>query len=131
VGLTAAVALSSEQLDHPSLWDIHVELRNDGPEPLRLSTATMHGAVSFEVVDAAGRRVPLGPPPVPPADLAAGLTTIGPGATLSLRFHGDELFADAPPPGRYELRFAARAPAVDGAWEGLIVSPWRAFSVGA
>jgi hypothetical protein len=90
----------------------------------------MLGGVSFEVVDSVGGRVPFGPPPVPPADLAADITTIEPGAALSLDFRGDELFPETPPPGTYRLRFAAQAPAVDDAWSGPIVSPWVPFAVG-
>lgn len=129
MALTATVALSSQELKHPALWSLHVEIRNDGDEPLRLSTATMFGAVSFEVHDFTDRRVPLGPPPAPPLDLASGITTIEPGGSLALDYHGDELFAEAPAPGSYRLRFAGHAPAVDEAWEGRIVSPWVEFDV--
>jgi hypothetical protein len=129
VALSATVGLSSEQLTQPAAWDIHVELRNDGPEPVRLSTATMLGAVSFEIVDAAERRVPLGPPPTPPTDLAAGARTIEPRASLPLDFRGDELFVDAPAPGSYRLRFAGQAPGVGDTWGGRIVSPWVDFEV--
>ena len=129
MALSATVALSSGQLTQPAIWDIRVELHNDGPGAVRLSTATMLGAVSFEVVDAAERRMPLGPPPTPPSDLAAGATTIEPGASLPLEFRGDELFADAPTPGSYRLRFAGHAPGVGETWEGRIVSPWVAFTV--
>ena len=129
MALSASVGLSSEQLEQPTVWDIHVELHNDGSEPVRLSTATMLGAVSFEVVDADEQPVPLGPPPTPPGDLTAGVTTIEPGASLALEFHGDELFANAPAPGRYRLRFAGRAPALGDTWAGSIVSPWAAFTV--
>ena len=51
MALSATVALSSGQLTQPDIWDIHVELHNDGPGAVRLSTATMLGAVSFEVVE--------------------------------------------------------------------------------
>jgi hypothetical protein len=129
VALSATVGLSSEQLNQPAIWDIHVELHNDGPEAVRLSTATMLGTVSFEVVDATERRMPLGPPPTPPIDLAAGVRTIEPGASLPLDFRGNELFADAPAPGSYRLRFAGHAPGVDDTWEGRIVSPWVSFTV--
>lgn len=127
--LTATVALSSAVLEHPALWEIHVEIRNDGDEPRRLVTATLLGAVSFEVVDAAGAPVPLGPPPMPPADLEASVAEIAPSGSLALDFGGHELLPAAPPPGSYRLRFAADVPAVDGAPEAEIVSPWVAFAV--
>jgi len=129
VALTASVELSSRRLEHPATWTLHVELHNTSEEALRFSTATMRGPVSFEVVDATGRRVPLGPPPTPPANLAEGIATVQPGQSLSLEFYGDELFTDAPPPGTYSLRFSAQAPAVDEAWAGPVTSPWVEFDV--
>jgi hypothetical protein len=54
---------------------------------------------------------------------------VEPGASLRLDFHGDDLFAEPPLPGRYRLRFAGRAAAVADSWEGQIVSPWAEFSV--
>jgi len=129
VALTASVALSGEPVTHPTMWQLKVDIRNDGDEAVRVSTATMLGSVSFEIVDADGRPVPLGPPPMPPSNLATGMTTIEPGGSLTLEFHGDELFPDAPAPGRYRLRFAARAPAVGDAWSGSIVSPWVPLDV--
>jgi hypothetical protein len=127
VALSAAVELSAARLPHPALWEVRVRLHNAGGEPVRFSTATMLAPVSFQVAGLDGRAVPLGPPPVPPSDLAAGLTTLGAGESLELRFAGDELLPDAPPPGRYRLRFAARAPTVQGAWSGTIESPWVEF----
>jgi hypothetical protein len=127
VALTAAVELSAARLQHPALWEVRVRLHNAGGEPVRFSTATMLAPVSFQVAGLDGRAVPLGPPPVPPSDLAAGLTTLGAGESLELRFAGDELLPDAPPPGRYRLRFIARVPAVQGAWSGTIESPWVEF----
>jgi hypothetical protein len=129
VALSATVGLSSEDLRQPTAWGVRVELHNDGSEPVRLSTATMLGPVSFEVVDAGDRCVPLGPPPTPPTDLAADVRTIEPGASLRLEFYGDELFADTPAPGSYRLRFAGHAPGVGDTWEGSIISPWVAFTV--
>ena len=129
MALTATLTLSSAELEHPALWDLHVALHNDCTATVRLSTATMLGSVCFEVQDCEGAAVPLGPPPVPPSDLSAGMVTIGPGSSQPLLFHGDELFADAPPPGRYRLRFAGNAPAVDDAWSGSIESPWVEFEV--
>ncbi len=129
MALSATVALSSDELTQPAAWDIRVELHNEGPDPVRLSTATMLGGVSFEVVDGADRRVPLGPPPMPPDDLGASTTTIESGTSLLLEFHGNELFADAPAPGSYKLRFAGHAPAVGDNWQGRIVSPWVPFTV--
>ena len=128
MALSATVELSDDRLEHPALWEVRVRLHNGGEEPVRLSTATLLGPVSFELTDAKGDAVPLGPPPVPPSDLAAGLETIGAGESLELRFAGDELLPEAPPAGRYRLRFAGRTPAVEGAWSGTIVSPWVDFA---
>jgi hypothetical protein len=101
-----------------------VEIVNEGDEPVRFSTATMLGSAAFQLHDDAGRPVPLGPPPMPPGDLAAGMVELAPGASTSLTFGRSELLPDGPPPGRHHLRFAADAPAVEGAWSGHIESPW-------
>src|SRR5262249_26104014 len=121
--LTATIAPSSPHLNDPPAWSRGVDRGNDGVATARVATATMLGPVSFEVVDEAGARVPLGPPPLPPQDLGAGIETIEPGASLTLHFHGDELFPDAPAPRRYRGRLAAQAPAVGDAWRGLLAAP--------
>jgi hypothetical protein len=130
VALTAEIEPSAERLDDPWAWHVSVRLHNDGDQAVRLSTATMLGPVSFELVDAEGRPVALGPPPVPPADLHAGLTTIGAGETATLDYRGDELVAETPPPGPYRLRFAGQAPPIADAWSGRIESPWVDVAVG-
>jgi hypothetical protein len=101
-------------MDQPALWQVRVVVRNDGDRPVRLRTAVLAAPLAFELVDEAGRPVPLGPPPVPPSDVAAETESVGPGATLTLDYRGDELLPDAPPPGRYRLRFVG-----DG-----VESPW-------
>ena len=130
MALTAEIEPSAPQLDELWAWHVAVRLRNDGQQPVRLSTATMLGPVSFELADEGGRRVPLGPPPVPPADLEAGLTTIGPGETTTLDYRGDELVSESPPPGRYRLRFVGHAPPLGEAWSGPIESAWVDLTVG-
>jgi hypothetical protein len=129
VAVSATLAISEEPMRHPALWEFDVRIHNDAAEPIRLSTAAMRGSLAFEVRDAAGGPVLLGPPPTPGADPSADVVTIDAGGSLSLRFHGDELLPDPPPPGRYELRFAATAPALGGGWSGRIESPWVAFAV--
>ena len=124
MALTAGLTISDGGLGDPAHWHLDVLIRNEGPEPVTFSTATMLGSVAFELLDDRGRRVPLGPPPMPPADLATGLVELEPGASLPLRFQGNELLPDAPPPGRYRVRFAGTAPPLDGAWAGCIESPW-------
>ena len=114
--LTAEVRPAGDRLD--------VEIVNAGDEPVRFSTATMLGSAAFELRDDGGRPVPLGPPPMPPADLAAGLVTLAPGDSTTLGFRIAELLPDGPPRGRHRLRFAAGAPPLEGAWSGRIESPW-------
>jgi hypothetical protein len=129
MALSATVDLSSPELGAPADWRLRVAVRNDDDIPARLTTATLLGPVAFEVVDADGAPVALGPPPMPPDDLAADLVTLEPNGTLTLEFHGDELLADPPPPGRYRLRFAGRTPEVGDAPATEIVSPWVPFAV--
>ena len=128
MALTATLAVPGEPMRHPALWYLDVRIHNDGAEPIRLSTIAMRGSVAFEVRDAAGRPVALGPPPTPGADPGAHLVTIDAGSSLSLHFHGDELLPDPPPPGSYEVRFAATAPPLGDCWSGRIESPWVAFA---
>jgi hypothetical protein len=114
--LTAEVRPAGDRLD--------VEIVNTGDEPVRFSTATMIGSAAFEVTGAGGRPVALGPPPMPPADLATPMVALGPGESTTLTFRRGDLFPDGRPPGRSRLRFAAAAPPVEGAWSGQVESPW-------
>lgn len=116
MALRAAVVPAGDRLD--------VEIVNEGDEPVRFSTATMLGSAAFELRDDVGRPVPLGPPPMPPADLAAGLVTLAPGGSTTLSFRRADLLPDGPPPGRVRVRFAAGAPPLEGAWSGRVESPW-------
>jgi hypothetical protein len=119
VELTAAVTPVGDRVE--------VEIANEGPDPVRFSTATMLGSAAFEAADAEGARVPLGPPPMPPSDLAAGLVTLAPGESTTLRFRRGDLLPDGLPAGRHRLRFAASAPPLEGAWSGRVESPWVEF----
>ena len=121
--LTAEVQLDDDRLVHPALWDLRVVLRNGGSTTIGFSTATLVGAVAFEVTAADGARVPLGPPPTPPEDLRPD-AALDPGESLTLRFRGNDLFAEAPPPGSYRLRFAATPPPL----EAPVTSPWVSFT---
>ena len=114
--LTAEVRPAGDRLE--------VEIVNAGDEPVRFSTATMLGSAAFELRDDAGVPVPLGPPPMPPGDLAAGIVDLAPGESTTLTYRAAELLPDGPPPGRHRLRFAAGAPPLEGAWSGRVESPW-------
>lgn len=108
----------------PAGVNLDVEITNEGADPVRFSTATMVGSAAFELRDEAGRPAPLGPPPMPPSDLAAELVEVAPGESATLSFRRADLLPDGPPPGRHRLRFAADAPALEGAWSGRLESPW-------
>ena len=108
----------------PAGDEVEVEIANAGQDPVRFSTATMLGSAAFDLADAEGMPVPLGPPPMPPSDLAAGLVTLAPGESTTLRYRTSDLLPDGPPAGRNRLRFAAAAPPLEGAWSGRLESPW-------
>ena len=113
-------------------WRVDAALLNDSTEAVRVATALLAAPLVFELVHADGTPVTLGPPPVPPDDVAGSLRTVAPGATLTLGYAGHELLPDAPPPGRYRLRFAATLPELGtGAWSGDLVSAWIGLEVAA
>jgi hypothetical protein len=114
--LSAEVRPAGDRLD--------VEITNAGDEPVRFSTATMIGSAAFQVTDTDGRPVALGPPPMPPADLATPMVALAPGESTTLTFRRGDLFPDGSPPSRSRLRFAAAAPPVEGAWSGRVESSW-------
>jgi hypothetical protein len=118
VAVTAALEREGDTL--------RVVLRNDDDAPVTFSTAAMVGSPAFELVDEAGRPVPLGPPPTPPADLRAGLVTLAPGGTTALAFDLMALLPDGVGAGGHRLRFAGTAPPLEGAWSGCVLSPWIA-----
>jgi hypothetical protein len=113
-----------------------VTLENRSAHALKLNTLFLDlPSIVFQVRDAGGQRVALGPPPVPPDDDGvAGRKELAPGAHLSLRFKGNELFPNALPPGRYEVRYFFQsqhsAPGVTD-WEGELSSPWVRLQIGS
>lgn len=126
VALTSADALLRE----PGDWRVEATLVNNGTEAVRVPTVLLAAPLVFELVHADGTPVPLGPPPVPPHDLAGSLRCVAPGATLTLGYPGHELLPEAPAPGRYRLRFATTLPEVGAdAWSGELVSDWIALEV--
>jgi len=125
MGLTASVSAS----DRAGGAGIEVTIENAGSEPVTLTTATFAPSLAFEVTDQAGTPVPLGPPPVPPSDLAAGAATIDAGGSLALSYSLAELLPGGAGPGRYRLRFAADVPAIEGGWSGRITSDWVTLTV--
>ena len=111
-------------------WRVEAVLVNDGTEDVRVATALLAAPLVFELVRADGTPVVLGPPPVPPGDVAGSLRAVTPGATLTLGYAGHELLPDAPAPGRYRLRFATALPDVGGdAWSGALISDWIGLEV--
>jgi hypothetical protein len=115
VAVSAVVEVSGDAL--------RVVVRNDGGDAVRIPRSLLFPGLAFEVVGADGRELPLGPPPVPPADLDAETATLGPGETLALAYRTKELFAGDPPGGRHRLRFAVDAsPArIESPWVDLVV----------
>ena len=107
---------------------VNVVIANDDSAPVKLCTATLAPALALQVTGAGGEPVPLGPPPMPPADLSAYTVTIEGGGTLDFTWPGTEVFPSGLAPGTYRLRFDANVPAVDGGWSGELTSDWVEFS---
>jgi hypothetical protein len=126
MGLTVAVSVLGDG-DAPA---VHVVIANDDSAPVKLCTATFAPALALEVTDAAGERVPLGPPPTPPADLSAYTVTIEGGGTLDFMWSGTEVFPNGLAPGSYRLRFVTQVPPVEGGWSGELSSAPTEFTVG-
>jgi hypothetical protein len=97
---------------------VRVLVRNDGDETVQIARGLLAPTLAFEVTDAAGGSVALGPPPVPSEDLDADIATVSPGETLELEYGTAELFAGERPGGRRRLRFAVDAS------PARIESPW-------
>jgi hypothetical protein len=110
---------------------ITAHVRNTGTTPVRLNTLVLpFPSLMLQVRDAAGNRVPLGPPPVPTTDDgSAGRQDLAPGKELAFDYGNP--FGMSPDPGRYEIRFfhEARGAGPGGDWHGVLESAWVPFEV--
>lgn len=114
-------------------FEAQVTITNDTTDTVQLNMLDLpYPSLSLWVEDAAGARVPLGPPPVPRAD--DGVTArerLAPGKSVVLRL-GNPFGFDLDP-GTYRVRFyhevsrRDRAPASD--WVGTLQSSWVALEV--
>lgn len=116
--------------------DVHeltttVHVRNTGTAPVRLNTLLLpFPSLMLQVRDAAGKRVPLGPPPVPPIDDGSvGRQDLAPGKEIAFDYGNP--FGTSPDPGRYEIRFfhEARSARPGSDWQGTLESAWVPFEV--
>jgi len=110
---------------------ITAHVRNTGTAPVRLNTLLLpFPSLMLQVRDAAGKRVPLGPPPVPPIDDGSvGRQDLAPGKEIAFDYGNP--FGASPDPGRYEIRFfhEARSARPGSDWQGTIESAWVPFEV--
>lgn len=96
--LTAPATVASSQA-----LAARLVITNPGPAPLELTRGALDLAVlAVEVYDAAERRVPTIPPPVPRPEDAEPIA-IAPGEALT-RDYALAVFSPPLPPGRYTLR---------------------------
>jgi len=110
---------------------ITAHVHNAGTAPVRLNTLLLpYPSLMLQVRDAAGKRVPLGPPPVPPIDDGSlGRQDLAPGKELTFEYGNP--FGASPDPGRYEIRFfhEARSTHPGKDWQGTLESAWIPFEV--
>jgi hypothetical protein len=108
--------------------NISVVVTNDGPDPALLNRSFLEmPAITLEIRDRDGNRVPLGPPPVPPTEDQQTWDELAPGKALELRYTGGELFGVSPPPGRYSIRFVDPTPRSET--QPAFQSDWVSFTV--
>ena len=99
---------------------IVARVHNAGPNAREVDTLTLpYPSLVLQVRNAAGARVALGPPPVPPSDDRATRRELGPGQELTFEYGNP--FGSPPPPGRYEVRLVAPS----------LESPWVPFEIAA
>lgn len=99
---------------------IVARVHNAGPNARGLDTLTLpYPSLVLQVRNAAGARVALGPPPVPPSGDRAMRRELGPGQELTFEYGNP--FGSPPPPGHYEVRLVAPS----------LESPWVPFEIAA
>lgn len=111
---------------------VTAHVRNTGTTSVRLNTLLLpYPSLMLQVRDATGKRVPLGPPPVPPGDDGSGRHELAPGQELTFEYGNP--FGAAPAPGEYEMRFfhEVRSTRETGDWRGTLESGWLPFEVTA
>ena len=110
-----------------------VILTNTGPETVRLNTLFLEfPSIVLQVRDHANRRVPTGPPPVPPLDDgSSGREELPPGGQVSFDYRGGGLFGTQVSPGSYSIRFYFESVPGDPQreWAGVLQSEWIPFSI--
>jgi hypothetical protein len=125
------IKLAAAEIASGNDLDVTVTIVNDGKEPVRLDARTFaFPSLVLRVRDAAGKAVPLGPPPVPRADDGeTGRQTIPPGGSLVERFQAP--FGSEPPAGAYSVSFQStqRRGPTGKDWEGRLASEWAPFRI--
>jgi len=125
------LSVSPERIADVQELTITAHVHNAGTAPVQLNTLLLpYPSLMLQVRDAAGKRVPLGPPPVPPIDDGnLGRQDLAPGKELTFEYGNP--FGASPDPGRYEIRFfhEARSTHPGKDWQGTLESAWIPFEV--
>lgn len=97
---------------------IIAHVHNAGASAREVDMLTLRSpSLVLQVRNAAGVRVPLGPPPVPTSERDSMRRELEPGQELTFEYGNP--FGSWPPPGRYEVRLVASP----------LESPWVPFEI--
>jgi hypothetical protein len=131
--LDVTLTLGRPRIAASSDFEAQVAITNGTAGAVQLNTLDLpYPSLSLQVEDAAGKRVPLGPPPVPRVDDGVSARErLAPGQRFAFRL-GTPFGFDLDP-GSYRVRFyhevsrRDRAPTSD--WVGTLQSSWVTFEV--
>jgi hypothetical protein len=130
--IQATLTLARPKIKTPAELSVRVVLTNSTSRPIRLNTLFFdYTSIMLKVRRDDGTPVHSGPPPIPPLDDGSvARVVIAPGDVLAFTYSGSNYFAQAVPPGRYQVRFRHEAvDATHGDWTGTVETEWVPFEV--
>jgi len=129
--MQVTLTLAANQVAKANDLDVKVVIVNQTSAPVRLNTSWLAApSLVLKVKDAAGKPVPLGPPPTPQADDGdSGRETVPAGGKLEYSYKA--IFGSEPKSGTYTISFQATlGKGPKGAdWAGTLASDWVTFQV--